>query len=137
MTVQYAEIDQSSPDYEVFNWNSESITFVSNSTTTIVDVEESSKFQTIYFNGDQSAQFTLEHPILANKISDGVSSWKFAMVVELELGDIIVKYDNETGLYNNVAITSIDIMSNLDPVYTFSAEPGDIIIAGDIITHNK
>jgi hypothetical protein len=59
------------------------------------------------------------------------------MVAELEVGDIIVKYDQATGLYNNTEILSIDILSNSDAVYTFSAEPGDIIIAGDIITHNK
>lgn len=137
MTVSYAEIDISAPDYEMFVWTSDSLTFVENSTTTIVDVQELNKTQTVYFNGDQSAQFTLEHPILVNKVDNGVDSWKFAMVAELEVGDIIVKYDQSTGLYNNTEITSIDILSNNNAVYTFSAEPGDIIIAGDIITHNK
>ena len=137
MTVSYAEIDINAPDYEMFVWTSDSLTFVENSTTTIVDVQELNKTQTVYFNGDQSAQFTLEHPILVNKIDSGIDSWKFAMVAELEVGDIIVKYDQSTGLYNNTEITSIDILSNNDAVYTFSAEPGDIIIAGDIITHNK
>jgi len=137
MTVEYAEIDPASPDYEMFEWNSESLTFVSNSTTTITDIEESAKPQTVYFNGDLSAQFTLEHPILTNKTFNGVSSWKFAMVAELEVGDLIVKYNNATGLYDNISIESIDVISNPDPVYTFSAEPGDIIVAGDIITHNK
>lgn len=137
MTVSYAEIDINSPDYEMFVWSSDSLTFIENSTTTIVDVQELNKTQTVYFNGDQSAQFTLEHPILVNKLENGVDSWKFAMVAEIEVGDIIVKYDQVTGLYNNTEITSIDILSNTDAVYTFSAEPGDIIIAGDIITHNK
>jgi len=137
MTVTYAEIDINAPDYEMFVWASDSLTFVENSTTTIVDVQELNKTQTVYFNGDQSAQFTLEHPILVNKVDNGVDSWKFAMVAELEVGDIIVKYDQSTGLYNNTEIVSIDILSNTDAVYTFSAEPGDIIIAGDIITHNK
>jgi outer membrane biosynthesis protein TonB len=137
MTVTYAEIDINAPDYEMFVWASDSLTFVENSTTTIVDVQELNKTQTVYFNGDQSAQFTLEHPILVNKIDNGVDSWKFAMVAELEVGDIIVKYDQATGLYNNTEILSIDILSNSDAVYTFSAEPGDIVIAGDIITHNK
>jgi hypothetical protein len=59
------------------------------------------------------------------------------MVAELEVGDTIVKYNSQTGLYDNVIISSIDIVENSDPVYTFSAEPGDIIVAGDIITHNK
>ncbi len=137
MTVQYSEIDQSAPDYQMFEWSSESLTFVSNSTTIITDIEESNKIQTVYFNGDNSAQFTLEHPILTNKTFNGVSSWKFAMVAELEVGDTIVKYNSQTGLYDNVIISSIDIVENSDPVYTFSAEPGDIIVAGDIITHNK
>ena len=137
MTVQYAEIDPASPDYEMFEWSSESLTFVSNSTTIITDTEESTKVQTVYFNGDASVQFTLEHPILTNKTFNGSSSWKFAMVAELEVGDSIVKYNAETGLYDNVIINSIDIVSNSEPVYTFSAEPGDIIVAGDIITHNK
>ena len=113
------------------------MTFTENSTTTIVDIEESTKIQTIYFNNDQSSQFTLEHPILVNKKENGIDNWKFAMVAELEVGDIIVKYDPSTGLYNNTELTSIDLTSNTEPVYTFSAEPGDIIIAGEIITHNK
>ena len=137
MTVVYSEIDSSLPDYETFEWSSNSLTFLQNSFTTIVDVEETQKIQTVYFNNDQSAQFTLEHPILVNKVSSDNSIWKFAMVAELEIGDTIVKYDSASGLYNNTILTSIDIISNSEPVYTFSAEPGDIIVAGEIVTHNK
>jgi hypothetical protein len=137
LSVSYSEIDPSQPDYEVFAWNSDTLTFIENTTTTIVDIEESLKIQTICFNNDTSAQFTLEHPILVKKTIDGQDQWKFAMVAELEIGDTIVKFNNTTGQYDNVIISTIDIITNENPVYTFSAEPFDIIIAGDVVTHNK
>jgi hypothetical protein len=34
-------------------------------------------------------------------------------------------------------VNKIDISSGEKTVYTFSAEPADLIIAGDFITHNK
>jgi hypothetical protein len=137
LSADYVEIDPSQPDYEVFAWNAESLTFNEHSDTTIVDIEESVKVQTIYFNGDTSAQFTLEHPILVKKLVDGVVKYGFAMVAEIEPGDVIFKYNASTNQYNEVPITSIDISSGEKTVYTFSAEPADLIIAGDIITHNK
>lgn len=137
LSVSYAEINPSAPDYEVFSWNSNTLTFIENTTTTIVDIEESTKIQTIYFNNDTSSQFTLEHPILVKKTIDGADQWKFAMVAELEIGDTIIKYNNNTGSYDEIFILNIGISTNEDPVYTFSAEPYDIIVAGDIVTHNK
>jgi hypothetical protein len=137
MSADYTEIDPSAPDYEVFNWSSESLNFVGNSETTITDVEESSKIQTIYFNGDDSAQFTLEHPVLVKKNVDGVTRYVFAMVAEIEIGDVLFKYNPSTNSYSENQINTIDISSGEKTVYTFSAEPADLIIAGDFITHNK
>jgi hypothetical protein len=137
MSADYTEIDPSSPDYEVFNWSTETLNFVGNSETTITDVEESTKIQTIYFNGDDSAQFTLEHPILVKKQVDGVARYAFAMVAEIEIRDVIFKYSPSLNAYTEVMVNKIDISSGEKTVYTFSAEPADLIIAGDFITHNK
>lgn len=136
-SVDYSEIDPSAPDYEVFNWSSNSLTFVANAETTITDIEESAKIQTIYFNGDDSAQFTLEHPILVKRTVDGVDNYGFAMVAEISIGDKIFKYNSVNSSYDEVLITSIDISAGEKTTYTFSAEPVDLIIAGDIVTHNK
>ena len=137
MSADYTEIDPSAPDYEVFTWSAESLNFVGNSETTITDIEESSKIQTIYFNGDDTAQFTLEHPMLVKKNVDGVSKYVFAMVAEIEIGDVIFKYNPSTNAYSEIQINTVDISSGEKTVYTFSAEPADLIIAGDFITHNK
>ena len=137
LSIDYTEIDPNSPDYEVFNWNSDSLTSTGFSETTIVDLEETNKIQTIYFNGDESAQFTLEHPILIKKTVDGVVRYNFSMVAEIEIGNSILKYNSSTGNVEEVVINSIDISSGQKTVYTFSAEPADLIIAGDIVTHNK
>jgi len=136
-SVDYSEIDPSAPDYEVFNWSSNSLTFVANAETTITDIEESAKIQTIYFNGDDSAQFTLEHPILVKRTVDGVDNYGFAMVAEISIGDKIFKYNPVNSSYDEVLITSIDLSAGEKTTYTFSAEPVDLIIAGDIVTHNK
>jgi len=137
MSADYMEIDPASPDYEVFNWSSETLNFVNHSETTITDVEESTKIQTIYFNGDDSAQFTLEHPMLVKKQVDGVTKYAFAMVAEIETSDVIFKYSPSLNAYTEVMVNKIDISSGEKTVYTFSAEPADLIIAGDFITHNK
>jgi len=136
-SLNYSEIDPSTPDYEVFTWNSESLTLMGGAETTIVDVEESVRSQTVCFNGDESAQFTLEHPILIKKTTDGVSSHVFSMVAEIEVGDSIFKYNPSTGNTEEVVITSMDVITGSKVVYTFSAEPADLVIAGDIVTHNK
>jgi hypothetical protein len=137
LSIEYAEIDPSSPDYEVFSWSSDSLTFTDYQDTTIVDIEESSKVQMVCFNNDESAQFTLEHPILVKKTVDGVSTHRFAMVAEIEPGDSIFKYNPSTGSQEEVVVESLDIIAGEKTTYIFSAEPVDLIIAGDIITHNK
>lgn len=136
-SVNYSEIDPSAPDYEVFAWNSESLTMLGGTETTIVDVEESVRSQAVCFNGDESAQFTLEHPILVKKTIDGVASYMFSMVAEIEVGDSIFKYNPSTGNTDEVVISSMDVLTGSKVVYTFSAEPADLIIAGDVVTHNK
>lgn len=137
MSADYTEIDPSAPDYEVFNWSSDTLNFVNHSETTITDIEESTKIQTVYFNGDDTAQFTLEHPVLIKKNVDGVPRYVFAMVAEVGVGDIMFKYNSSTNAYSEVQVTTIDISAGEKNVYTFSAEPADLIIAGDFITHNK
>ena len=136
-SVNYAEIDPSAPDYEVFAWTSDSLTNTGGTETTIVDVEESVRSQSVCFNGDESAQFTLEHPILVKKTIDGVAKYVFSMVAEIETGDSIFKYNSLTDTTDEVIIDSIDVLTGSKIVYTFSAEPVDLIVAGDIITHNK
>jgi len=136
-SLNYAEIDPSTPDYEVFTWNSESLTATGATETTIVDVEESVRSQTVCFNGDESAQFTLEHPILVKKTTDGVSTYVFSMVAEIEVGDSIFKYNASTGNTEEVVVNSLDVLTGSKVVYTFSAEPADLVIAGDVVTHNK
>lgn len=136
-SLNYAEIDQSTPDYEVFAWNSESLTPTGDTETTIVDIEESVRSQTVCFNNDQSAQFTLEHPILVKKTVDGVSTHVFSMVAEVEVGNSIFKYNPSTGTPEEIVVNSIDVLPGSKTVYTFSAEPADLIIAGDVVTHNK
>lgn len=136
-SLNYAEIDASTPDYEVFAWNSESLTLAGATETTIVDVEESVRSQAVCFNGDESAQFTLEHPILVKKTVDGVSTHVFSMVAEIEVGDSIFKYNPLNGNTEEVVVNSMDVITGSKVVYTFSAEPADLIIAGDVVTHNK
>jgi hypothetical protein len=136
-SLNYAEIDPSTPDYEVFTWNSGSLTPTGASETTIVDVEESVRSQAVCFNGDDSAQFTLEHPILVKKTVDGVTNYVFSMVAEIEVGDSIFKYNPITDSTEEILVNSLDVITGSKAVYTFSAEPADLIVAGDIITHNK
>jgi len=136
-SLNYSEIDASTPDYEVFTWNSEELTLLGGTETTIVDVEESVRSQAVCFNGDESAQFTLEHPILVKKTTDGVSNHVFSMVAEIEVGDSIFKYNPITGNTEEVVVNSMDVLTGSKVVYTFSAEPADLIIAGDVVTHNK
>jgi hypothetical protein len=136
-SINYAEIDPSAPDYEVFAWTADSLTNTGGTETTIVDVEESVRSQSICFNQDESAQFTLEHPILVKKTVDGVSKYVFSMVAEIETGDSIFKYNPSTDSTEEVVVNSIDALTGSKVVYTFSAEPADLIVAGDIITHNK
>jgi hypothetical protein len=136
-SITYSEINQDEPDYEVFMWKSDSLTFTADAETTIIDIEESVRSQTVCFNNDHSAQFTLEHPILVKKTVEGVSNYVFSMVAEIEVGDSIFKYNPTTGETDEVVVNSMDVLTGSKTVYTFSAEPVDLIIAGDVVTHNK
>ena len=59
------------------------------------------------------------------------------MVAEITIGDKIFKYNPVNSSYDEVSVTAIDISAGNKTTYTFSAEPADLIIAGDIVTHNK
>jgi hypothetical protein len=59
------------------------------------------------------------------------------MVAEIEVGDSIFKYNPSTGNTEEVVVTSMDVLTGSKVVYTFSAEPADLVIAGDVVTHNK
>ena len=138
LSAIYEELDANVPDYAVFSWSSPTMNFQDHTSTTIVDIDESLKTQMLYFNGDKTAQFTAEHPILIKTLDiDNNTVWQFAMISEINEGDIILKYNSETNIYDEVVIETIDVEFEKQPVYIFSAEPQDLIIAGDIITHNK
>ena len=138
LSTIYNELDASVPDYAVFSWSSPELTFEGHTSTTIVDIDESVKTQLLYFNGDTTAKFTAEHPILIKTVdSSNNELWQFAMISEINEGDIILKYNANTDMYEEVVVESIDVLMEQGNVYIFSAEPQDLIIAGDITTHNK
>ena len=96
----------------------------------ITGIKESYKDVTVVFNDDMSGRFSLEHTMLINR--GGINM--FASSGSVEVGDIL--YKNINGEKVEYRVDSIRLIDENRLVYQFDAGPHDIIIAGDLITHN-
>jgi hypothetical protein len=99
--------------------------------TQVVGIIPSHKDVTMYFNGDISKRFSLEHTVLVKR--DG--TYMFIATGSIEIGDTIVEVESDFTLIER-PVLSIETIDEPRTVYQIDAAPTDVIIAGNIVVHN-
>jgi hypothetical protein len=99
--------------------------------TQVVGIIPSHKDVTMYFNGDISKRFSLEHTVLVKRDE----TYMFIATGSIEIGDMIVEVEPDFTLIER-PVLSIDTIDEPRTVYQIDAAPTDVIIAGNIVVHN-
>jgi hypothetical protein len=132
-TVIGANWDELTPEVEQdpASWSATSMSNAKIVETKIVGIVPSQKDVTMYFNGDPTKRFSLEHTVLVKR--DGI--YMFIATGTVEVGDTIIQGgDDWTFVETNV--DSIDTIDETRTVYKMDAAPTDVIFAGGIVVHN-
>jgi hypothetical protein len=133
VSLNFSEIDKDDPDWNLYEWMSESLTFVDPQVSKVINKTQSVHPKVAYFNGRVEATFSEFHPFLVRR--GGV--YEFYTVSTLLPGDTIFNYNNETNTVDPLVIETVSWLEGATDAYNFSVEAYDIVIAGGYVTHNK
>ena len=134
LSVDFVEFGDASqtPDYAVYTWNSDTLTYEGQTSTVIQQKWLTVKNDLVWFNGDSAAKWSTEEPVLVKR-NDVYEFYPTGSIVE---GDIIFKYDGNS--VTEVTVTSIETeaVESVD-TYNFYAQPYDLLVAEQYLVHNK
>ena len=116
-----------------FSWSSDSIDNIKLVISEISNIIASTKDVTLIVNKDNEKRFSLEQTILIKRND----KFFFATTGVLEIGDIIVERLDDSGQFEQIFVSDLEIIDEQRTVYEFDAAPNDILIAGGLIVHNK
>lgn len=133
VSLNFSEIDFNDPIYNMWEWNTETLSYVDKQIVTVMYKTQSIHGKVAYFNGNKDAKFSEYHPFLVKR--DG--TYEFYMVCTLLLGDTIFVYDDVEDKVVPIVLDSIDWVEGATDAYNFDVEDYDLVIAGGYITHNK
>jgi hypothetical protein len=133
VSLNFSEIDKNDPDWNLYEWMSESLTFVDPQVSKVINKTQSVHPKVAYFNGRVEATFSEFHPFLVRR--GGV--YEFYTVSTLLPGDTIFTYNNNTNTVDPLVIETVAWIEGATDAYNFSVEAYDIVIAGGYVTHNK
>jgi hypothetical protein len=111
-------------------WSTDSLVGSPKTQSVINHVTEGQKDVTVYFNGDITKRFSLEHAMIVKR--NGV--YALASSGGVMVGDTLV--DTSNGELNDVTVTEVSFIDEPRKVYHFDASEDDIILAGNLLTHN-
>jgi len=115
-----------------YTWSSESINNIHLVKSEIKTIKSSIKDATMIINDDYSKRFSLEQTILTKK----KGTYFFSTTGIIEPGDSIFVKNNEN-IFEEIIVESTKIINEERTVYEFDASPNDILIAGDLVVHNR
>lgn len=116
---------------QTYLWNATEITGLTLTKSSIANIVPSEKYL-MTINGDDTMKFSREQTILVKRNG----TYSFGMTGLLEVGDILFKI-NELGTgFDELPVTSIELLDTAETVYKFDAEPTDLLIAGGLALHN-
>jgi hypothetical protein len=133
VSLNFTEIDKDDPDWNLYEWMSESLTFVDSQVSKVINKTQSVHAKVAYFNGNVAATFSEFHPFLVRRSG----TYEFYTVSTLLPGDTIFTYNNETNTVDPLVIETVAWIEGATDAYNFSVEAYDIVIAGGYVTHNK
>ena len=116
---------------QTYLWNATEITgltLVKSSVANITPAEKS----VMTINNDESMRFSREQTILVKRNG----TYSFIMTGLLEVGDILFKINDSGTGFDELLVTSIELIDGFETVYKFDAEPTDLLVAGGLALHN-
>jgi len=129
-SYSFSELPENEQDYTVDEWVSNSMTDVKEQVAEIYAIKASTRLVTVTFNADKKKRFSLEHMMLVRR--DG--AYMFIQSGVVQMGDYLVYDDN--GVTKDVLVHTIGYINEETDVYEINVTPYDLIIAGDLVTHN-
>jgi hypothetical protein len=133
VSYTFAELPENDSEYSLNSWNSQSMTPLEIKEATVVMNEKMITQSTVFFNEDQNNRMSLEHLVFVKR--SGLYSIVLAGLVEI--GDTILKIDEETLTIYEDVISSIEHINEQTEIYKLDVTPYDIFFGGNILTHNK
>ena len=116
---------------QTYLWNATEITGLTLVKSSVANITPSEK-SVMTINSDSDMRFSREQTILVKRNN----TYSFIMTGLLEVGDILFKI-NESGTgFDELPVTSIELIDGLETVYKFDAEPTDLLVAGGLALHN-
>ena len=83
-------------------------------------------------NNNMNQRFSLEQTVLLKRNN----IYFFGSTGQLEVGDILLE-KQESGEFNEITVNSIEFIDEQRKVYEFDATPNDLLIAGNLVVHNR
>jgi hypothetical protein len=114
-----------------YMWTAPTITNLTLVKTNLTSITPSEK-TTMTINGDSSLKFSRQQGMLVKRWGN----YCFIISGLLEVGDILFKVNAAGTGFDEVEVTSIELIDELSTVYKFDAEPTDLLIGGDLALHN-
>ena len=65
------------------------------------------------------------------------NSYFFGTTGILEIGDIVIERDQISGEFYEINVNSLNMIDEQRYVYEFDATPNDILLAGNLVVHNR
>ena len=116
---------------ETYLWNATEITGLTLIKSSVANITPSEK-SVMTINNDDSMKFSREQTILVKR--DG--TYSFIKTGMLEVGDILFKINESDTGFDELPVTSIEMIDGFETVYKFDAEPTDLLVAGGLALHN-
>ena len=119
-------------DFDYVGFESDTLTSLQKTTTTIVSAEPSSRDMVICFNGEQDKLYSTSQPVFAKSNN----KYQVMPTGAISAGDYLISVNND-GSFTEILVETIDAVSKNTTVYQFNCEPADWFIAGGYLVHNK
>ena len=133
VSYTFTELPENDFEYSLNSWNSQSMTPLEVKEATVVRNQKLITQSTVFFNEDESNRMSLEHLVFTKR--NGLYSIVLAGLIEI--GDTILKIDQETLTIYEEVISSIEHVNEQTEIYKLDVTPYDIFFGGNMLTHNK
>jgi hypothetical protein len=133
VSYTFSELPENDFEYSLNSWNSQSMTPLEVKEATVVRNQKLITQSTVFFNEDESNRMSLEHLVFTKR--NGLYSIVLAGLIEI--GDTILKIDQETLTIYEEVISSIEHVNEQTEIYKLDVTPYDIFFGGNMLTHNK
>ena len=119
-------------DFDYVGFESDTLTPLEKTVTTIITIDPSTRDMVICFNGEQDKLYSTSQPVFAKSNN----KYQVMPTGALSAGDYLISVNND-GSFTEILIETIDAVSKNTTVYQFNCEPADWFIAGGYLVHNK